>query len=63
MDRGAILRDYEAGSKPLGANEFAILSQVEPFCSEVRHPRGDPRALEAQPGRVQARKAKHLQES
>ena len=38
-------------------------SQVEPFCSEVWHPRGDPRALEAQPGRVQARKAKHLQES
>ena len=25
MDRGAILRDYEAGSKPGRANEFAIV--------------------------------------
>ena len=55
------------GIMKLALSQQALIAicncQVEPVCSEVRHPRGDPRALEAQPGCVQARKAEHIQES
>ena len=55
------------GIMKLALSQQALIAicncQVEPVCSEVWHPRGDPRALEAQQGCVQARKAEHLQES